>query len=316
MQMNIAKPQGDLILGQQFRAGSHSAPLYAEKFDSAEINREMKTSVQKLNRHVLPTPDDAKSSITSSIPLSSTTVLGGSSKNIWHSSPLDIEKQNRYADEHLSARNFSKSQVSSAEENSGNKHFLPLPRPLTEAPTYSQSDTQSGFDTQKIRRLASFSGPLVSNPSSTKPLVPTSGPISFNEVDRASGVQRPSSVNVSHVAPPPLVSSPKVSELHSLPRPPDYLGSKVMPTAGVLRHSAPLVNRIRQASPTDRNYIVSSKKGTPLPLPHLTVSRSFSIPSSSQRAIVLDSGKPLESSQVVQKTEVPSPPITPISYQT
>ncbi|KAI3463138.1 hypothetical protein Pfo_019801 [Paulownia fortunei] len=315
VQINIGKNQGDLILGRQRRAGSHSAPLYPEKFDSAERIREMRTSVQKFNTHVLPTPDDAKGSITSSTPLSSITVPG-SSKNLWHSSPLDIEKQKKFVDDRSSASNFSKSQIS-AEENSSNKHFLPLPRPLTEGAAVPQFDTQSGFDSQKIKRQA-FSGPLVSKPSSNKPLVPTSGPISSTEVSgllsRVSGPQPPSSLNVSHNAPPPLVSSPKISELHELPRPPDSFGSKFMHSAGALGHSAPLVNRNREVSPTNRNRLVSSKEGSPLPLPQLTVSRSFSIPSSSQRAIALRSGKLLESSQIVQKTEeAPSPPLTPIS---
>ncbi|KAK6153223.1 hypothetical protein DH2020_012862 [Rehmannia glutinosa] len=299
VQINIGKNQGDEILSRQRRAGSHSAPLYAEKFDSAERIREMRMTVQKFNRHVLPTPDDARGSISGSIPLSSTTVPGGSSKNLWHSSPLDIEKQKKFADDRLSASNFSKSQIS-AEENSNKKHFLPLPRPLTEGAVVPQFDMLSGSDSQKIKRQA-FSGPLVSKPSSNKPfLVPTSGPIS----------QPPSSLNVSHNAPPPLVSSPKISELHELPRPPDSFGSKIMR----YEHSAPLVNRNRQVSPTNRNPLVSSKQGSPLPLPKLTVSRSFSIPSSSQRAIAFHSGKLLESSQIVHKTEeAPSPPLTPIS---
>ncbi|KAL7135949.1 hypothetical protein ABFS83_11G133100 [Erythranthe nasuta] len=197
---------------QQRRAGSHSAPLYAEKFDSAEKRT---SSAQKLNRHVLPTPHDGKGTITSSIPLlSSTKVVGGSSKNLWHSSPLalDIEKHS--------------SQIP-AEEKSRNKHFLPLPPPPL---------MTDGFETRKIK-TQSFSGPLVGKPSS----IEVCGSWSLN-------------------APPP----PLVSELHQLPRPPDYFGSKnkIMHTVG---------------APTDH----MNKKGSPLPLPHLTVSRSFSIPSSS-----------------------------------
>ncbi|KAL6497621.1 hypothetical protein OROHE_027250 [Orobanche hederae] len=288
VQTNVAKNQGNQILGRQRRAGSHSAPLYAEKFDPAERIREMRESVHKFCTHVLPTPYDAKGSITSSIPPSSTTLPGGTSKNLWHSSPLDIDKQKKFADDRLP---ISK------------KHLLPLPRPLTECiPTaVQQLDTHSGSDNQKIKRQA-FSGPLISKPSSNKPLLPTSD---------ISGLQnRPSSLNVSHNVPPPLVSSPKISELHELPKPPDSFGSKY---TRYLEHSAPLVNRDREVSPSNKNHLVSSR-GSPLPLPQLTVSRSFSIPSSSQRARAFHSGKLMESSQILKKVEEgPSPPLTPIS---
>ncbi|KAH6827681.1 hypothetical protein C2S53_005893 [Perilla frutescens var. hirtella] len=311
-QISFGRNQGDVIFSEQRRAGSHSAPLHAsEKFDPGERIREMRSCVQKYSRHVLPTPGDAKGSMNSSTPLSSTTISGGISKNLWHSSPLDIEKQKKIVEDHISARNFSKSQVS-ADDNSNKKHFLPLP------PTVPLSDTRIGSDSQKIKRQA-FSGPIVSKSSYNKqPLVPTSGPINSTEFSglhgSMSGSQPPSSLNVSQNVPPPPVSSPKISELHELPRPPESFGSKPMHSAGAIGHSAPLVSRTREISPTNRNRFVSSKEGSPLPLPQLTVSRSFSIPSSSQRAATLHSGKAPESSQTVQRTDkVPSPPLTPIS---
>lgn len=311
-QISFGRNQGDVIFSEQRRAGSHSAPLYAEKFDPGERIREMRNSVQKYSRHVLPTPDDAKGSMNNSTSLSSTTSSGGSSKNLWHSSPLDIEKQKKIVEDHISARNFSKSQVS-ADDNSNKKHFLPLP------PVVPQLDTRSGSDNQKIKRQA-FSGPIVSKSSCNKqPLVPTSGPISSTEVSglhgSVPGLQPPPSLNVSQNAPPPPVSSPKISELHELPRPPESFSSKHLHSSGAIGHSAPLVSRIREISPTNRNRYVSSKEGSPLPLPQLTVSRSFSIPSSSsQRATSVHSGKAVESSQSGQRTEkVSSPPLTPIS---
>ncbi|KAL0351182.1 UNVERIFIED_CONTAM: hypothetical protein Sradi_4267400 [Sesamum radiatum] len=319
--MGSSKSQGDEILSQRSRAGSHSAPIYPEKFDPSDRIREMRTAVQKLNTHVLPTPADAKGSVPSISATQSTTILPvESSKNPWHSSPLNIEKPKKSIDDHLSARSFSKAQIV-VEETSNNKHFLPLPRPLTEGAAVPQFDSQGGFDTRKIKRQA-FSGPLASKPSSNKPLLPTSGPISSTGapqsvsglLSRASGPQAPSLVNVSHNASPSLVSSPKISELHELPRPPDSFSSKPIRSVVALGHSAPLVNRNREVSPTNRNPSRQSKEGSPLPLPQLTVSRSFSIPSSSQRASALPSGKLLESSEIVQKAEeVASPPLTPIS---
>ncbi|KAL2455569.1 Uncharacterized protein Fot_57427 [Forsythia ovata] len=319
MEINVGKHQGEQMFSQQPRGGSHSAPIFAEKFDPSERIREMQITVPKLNTHVLPTPADAMSSMTSSFPLmSSTTSSGGSTKSPWHSSPLDAEKHRKFTDDNLYARNFPKSEIT-VEEKTNNRHSLPLPHPPTEGGAAAKSDIQSGCNTRKIERHA-FSGPLASKPSSNKPVLSTSGPIGSTELPQSiSGLlsrvpvsQSSLSVNVFHGA--SLVSSPKISELHELPRPPDSLGSKPMFSSGALGHSAPLVNRNREASPTIRNPLWSSKEGSSLPLPQLTVPRSLSIPSSGQRAIALHAGKLLESSQIEIKTEkVASPPLTPIS---
>lgn len=319
VQISIGKTQGDQIHGQQRRVNSHSAPIYAEKFDPAERIREMRAAVQKLNTHVLPTPADAKSSFTSgSASLSSSTVNIGSSKNLWHSSPLDVEKQKKVLDDRACLHGYSKSQI--PVEDNNDKHSHPLPRPLPEVGSVRQPDTQSGSDTWNFKRQA-FSGPLASKPSSNKPVFHTSGPMSFTEASqstsglpsRISVSQAPSSVNVSHNSSPPLISSPKISELHELPRPPDSFSSRPMRTAAALGHSAPLVNRNPEV-PMKRYSVHSVKGGSPLPLPQLTVSRSFSIPSSSQRAMTYNSGKLLDSSKIVHsKEDVSSPPLTPMS---
>lgn len=303
VQTSGRKNQGDQLYSQRRRAGSHSAPIYAEKFDAADRAREIRAAIPKLTTYVLPTPADAKGSTTStSAPLSSPILPVGSSKNPWHSSPLDIEKPKRFSDDQLSARIFSKSQRA-VEENSNNKHLLPLP-PLTEvAAAILQVEAQSGFDTQRMKRQA-FSGPITGKPSLN---VPHLLPISSNESPQSvSGlVSRGSVVNVS----PALATSTKISELHELPRPPDTCGSKAMRSIGALGHSAPLVNRNREVSPFRQ-----SKEGSPLPLPQLTVSRSFSIPSRDQRVAAFHSGKLMKSSRVVESTEeVASPPLTPIT---
>ncbi|GER43003.1 hydroxyproline-rich glycoprotein family protein [Striga asiatica] len=255
----------------QHRAGSHSAPLYAEKFDPAEKIREMRASMQKFSsrQHVLPTPDDAKGSITISSNFTPAPVVGPS-RNPWHSSPLDIEKQKKSADDYLPA----------TENVNHKKHFLPLPRPLPENnpnPTQQPEMHHVSSEGQKVKRQA-FSGPIVSKASSSgKPLVL----LPASEAASMLNSRAPLSVNVSHKASPPLVSSPKISELHELPRPPDAL----------------------------------RRAGSPLPRPQLTVSRSFSIPSSSERARAFHSGKLLEPSQGLRRVEEagPSPPLTPMS---
>ncbi|KAL6509146.1 hypothetical protein OROGR_022456 [Orobanche gracilis] len=265
-QINSSKDRGDHMHGQQRQAGSYySAPIYEEKFDFSERIREMQTAVPKHSTHVLPTPADAKAMAL------------------------------------LDARGFSNPQFG-LQDNSYNKHFLPLPRPRTDGAVF---DNYSGFDTQKNKRQA-FSDSLASKPSpsssSNKPMLHTSCP------------QSPSHVTVSRNASPPLSSSPKISELHELPRPPDAFRSKPKPYTVSLGHSAPLVNRNRELSPTNRNHLRQSKEGSPLPLQQLTVSRSFSIVSVSQMPTALHSGKLLGSSQNLQSAEqVASPPLTPLS---
>ncbi|XP_057800478.1 uncharacterized protein At2g33490-like isoform X2 [Salvia miltiorrhiza] len=306
LQRSGSRNQWDQIPSQRPRAGSHSAPIYPEKFDAAERVREIRHALPKLTTYVLPTPADAKgSNTTTSGPLSSPKLPAGTSKNLWHSSPLDMEKPKKFTDDQLSAHYILKPQIV-VEESSTYKHSLPLP-PLTEEAAIPQVDTQSGFDAQKNLRQA-FSGPIASKPS----LNMTHIPISSNDtpqsvsglISRASGPQSSLLVNVSHNASPALATSPTPSELHELPRPPDTFGSKPMRSIGTLGHSAPLV------SPTNKNPFRQLREGSALPLPQLTVSRSFSIPSSGQREAAFHSGKLLGSPR---SSGVASPPLTPIS---
>lgn len=294
-----AQTSWDQTLSQRHRAGSHSAPIFAEKLDAAERVGRLRLSVPKLTPHVLPTPAYAKgSNMTASGPLLSPILP--SQKNLWHSSPLDLEKPKKFTDE----------------ESSSYKHTLPLP-PLTEGAAFPQADTQNGFDSQNVRRQ-SFSGPITSKSSLNMPHIP----ISSNDIPqsvsglltRGSVPQAPLLVNVSHNASPSLSTSPKLSELHELPRPPESFGFKPMRSVGNLGHSAPLVNRKREVSPTNSNPFRKPREGSPLPLPKLTVSRSFSILSSGEREAALHSGKLLGSAQILESTEgVASPPLTPIS---
>ncbi|KAF3963693.1 hypothetical protein CMV_011948 [Castanea mollissima] len=58
----------------------------------------------------------------------------------------------------------------------------------------------------------------------------------------------------------------------------------------------------------------ASSVASPLPIPPLIVPRSFSIPSSGQRAMAIHVAKFLGSPQVPHKAEeVASPPLTPLS---
>ncbi|CAI9780579.1 unnamed protein product [Fraxinus pennsylvanica] len=196
--------------------------------------------------------------------------------------------------------------------------FVPLPRPLAEGAAVSQWDTQGRYD---IRKRQAISGPLTSKPSYNKPLSSTSGPIGSTESPQmVSGLfsrlplpQPALSTNVSYSTSLPVASSPKINELHELPRPPDFLGSKTVQTSAVFGHSSPLVNRNQEVSPRNTSPLPSPKMGSPLPLPPATVRQCLSVHSSQQKAMAIHAGKLFESYQFEDKMEeVSSPPLTSI----
>lgn len=266
---------------------------------------------------MLPTPIDAKGLISSrtssTVPV---TRPSGRTHNLWHSSPLE-EKDS--GDDNLSGQTFLKAQLVQKESNSNNTSTQ-LPPPL-EGLTLPQLDTFNASDTKKIKRHA-FSGPITSKSSTTKPVLYASGPIASSELPQlVSGMlsrlpnPQPSSPKVSPSASPPLVSSPKISELHELPRPPGSFGVKPTKSSGFVGHSAPLVLRNQELNVPNKIPSVTSNMASPLPTPPpLVVPRSFSIPSSNQRAMALHVARHLESPQVPGKAEEgASPPLTPIS---
>ncbi|CAN6575183.1 unnamed protein product [Malus baccata var. baccata] len=309
------------------RIGSYSAPIFAEKkFDPAEKARQLQApAARKSNTYVLPTPIDPKglsSSRTSSVVPG--TGPSRRNQNLWHSSPLE-EKDPGVT---LNASG-TKAQLVQKESNV-NSTSTQLPPPL-EGLALPQIDTLNASDTKKIKRYA-FSGPIPSKSSSSKPVLHASGPIASTELpqlvsgtlSRLPNPQPSSSPKVSPCASPPRVSSPKISELHELPRPPGSSSAKstnpsssaAKPTksSGFVGHSAPLVSRNQEHSMPNKNPSVASNAASPLPIPPLIVPRSFSIPSSSQRAMASHVARHLESPQVPGKAEqVASPPLTPIS---
>lgn len=321
LEINFRRKKGEQVFSRKPRVSSHSAPIYAEKFDPSEKFKEMQTSVQKFHAYALPTPADARSlsSRTSNYAVhSSTASVSGSANNMWHSSPLDAEKHRKLMEDNLAMRTTSKTQAA-IKEGDQNNPSIPLPSPLAEGTSLPQSDTN--YDAKKIKRQA-FSGPLLSKPSSSKPLLSSSGPIGPSELpqvvsgllSKVSTSQPPSTISVPQSVSPPLVSSPKISELHELPRPPGSLAGKPASSSGVIGHSAPLINRTQEVSPTNRSSVPASNAGSPLPPPPpLTVPRSFSIPSSNHRVAVLHVSKLMDSHEMKEKAGVPSPPLTPLS---
>ncbi|EXC29160.1 hypothetical protein L484_005672 [Morus notabilis] len=311
-EMNLDRNQGDLKLsGREPRVGSYSAPIFAEKkFDPAEKARQLQQfPTRKSNTYVLPTPTDAKGFMTARNSSSVHKKPSGHTHNLWHSSPLEEKKHEK---DDGDGHNTLKAQ--SVLKDSNTKNSIQLPPPLAEGLALPQLDVNAS-DTKKIKRQAS-SGPLTTKPSSTKPVSSTSGPIASTEVPQLmsgmasrSQMLQSSSPKISPSASPPLASSPRISELHELPRPPGSLVAKASRSPGLVGHSAPLVLRNQEPNATNRINTAS-----PLPTPPLFVPRSFSIPSSSQREMALHVAKHFESPQVTNKAEdVVSPPLTPIS---
>lgn len=131
--------------------------------------------------------------------------------------------------------------------------------------------SHTGFDKNKSAKRQAYSGPLPPPKQFSGKIASTSGPLSSTEVPRS-------------VSPMPL-SSPKISELHELPRPPGGLQpSKPAGSSGGASggYSGPLAVR--------------------LPPPQLIVPRSFSVHSTNRSPQI-----------TVGPQEVFSPPLTPIS---
>ncbi|XP_050232479.1 uncharacterized protein At2g33490 isoform X2 [Mercurialis annua] len=301
--------------------GSHSAPLLPErKSDPIERIRQMQSSARKSNTYVLPTPIDAKSSISSktnaSVGHARPTDLSGRSHNLWHSSPLEQKKHEKDpGDGHL-----SELKVRPTHKGSNNNSHPPLMPPrLAEGVPFTHLDMYNVSDNKKIKRQ-SFSGPITSKPWSSKPALSGSGSISSNEpsqqvfgVPSRVMIPQTTSPKVSPTASPPLASSPRISELHELPRPPGSFVTKPAKSSAAIGHSAPLV-RNPEHSGTIKISSGAANLASPLPVPPLVVPRSYSIPSSSQRGMIIHVSKSVESLQVPNKAEeVDSPPLTPIS---
>ncbi|KAF9666178.1 hypothetical protein SADUNF_Sadunf16G0202500 [Salix dunnii] len=307
------------------RGGSHSAPIFPErKPDPVERIRQMQPTSRKSNTYVLPTPIDAKVAISSrtsgSVPNTRQTDISGHTHNLWHSSPLEQKKNEKDSGDYQ-LLDFTPLKARSGHKESSNpSSSTQFPLPLVGGMSYPQLDVYNASNNKKTK-WQSFSGPITSKPLSMKPLS-SSGPISSTELSqqvsgmlaRVANPQPSSSPKVSPSTSPPLVSSPRISELHELPRPPGNLAAKGAKPLVLIGHSAPL-SRNPELAGTSKISTGAANLASPLPPPPLTVPRSFSIPSSSQRAMAVHDSKLSDSSQVSYKPGevVDSPPLTPIS---
>ncbi|KAF5449274.1 hypothetical protein F2P56_029738 [Juglans regia] len=294
------------------RLGSQSAPIFAEnKFDSAEKIREIRqSSTRKLQTYVLPTPVDMKSSISagSGNPMlhKTQTTPSGRTRNLWHSSPLDPKRLEKVLVDEKLSRPTNVNAQAVLERNNTASTRLPPP---SDGLLFSHQFTLSASDPKKLK-IHPFSGPLTSKPWPTK-LVSVEGPHLYSGPLLQTSQLPYTSPKASPSTSPTFMSSPKISELHELPRPPASSTSKSSRPEGLAGHSAPLGSRDQVLSLINKSVV--SNVASPLPRPPLIISRSFSIPSSSPSVATSYASKPLKNRHSMEIGEgVDSPPLTPI----
>lgn len=300
--------QSDPIYPGRSHPGSQSAPIFSDKkVDPGEGMAYLRrASMKKFSTYVLPTPLDCNIASKSSYGSTPLAPLDGNSAwpgHARHSMPL--EPPGRLA------RNSGASPPPKAA--GFNSEAVGRPPPLRE--TWGHSPAHSGpqySDAKKLKRQA-FSGPLLSQGSGMSAWFPSAQPPVASAAP--PHVPRPPSTSpkVSLSASPlPMKPSLKISELHELPRPPASSAS-LAPRLSLVRHSAPLVSRGRELSFSGK-LLPAAPVASPLPMPQGAIARSFSIPSTSQRAS-LDAVKFMEAPRSQDRArEVSSPPLEPISF--
>ncbi|KAB2052874.1 hypothetical protein ES319_A12G150000v1 [Gossypium barbadense] len=286
----------------EIRTSSQSAPLLSEN-KSDPYEKIQPLSAQKFSSYVLPTPVATESSIGlgNLAPQSSKASLNEQSNNSWHSSPFEHKKHEMI----LGDEKFCGSAIINAQsflrESNSPASSTRLPPRVSPTAAYSK----------KIKRQ-SFSGPLTSKPWPTKTVSVEQPQLFSGSILRNPMPQRSASPKASPSASPTFISSPKISELHELPRPPASPAAKSSRPLGFVGYSGPLMPTGHGLSAT--NQLVMSRAASPLPQPPQVVTRSFSIPSSTHRVVSLTVSNPLETAiSSGMSQDVASPPLTPIS---
>lgn len=275
---NHHKHQGEHIFSRQNRVSSYSEPLYPQKVDSPKKPKETQPP-WKIHSYVLPSPVEAKSP-TSRTPTS-----------LAHNNPFSkFQSPSPAGDHEKPERDFGNDNTLISATTSNSRTTIDSSSQLPAPSGERFSHSHGGFDSKVANRQA-YSGPLLPTKGFSSKITSTSGPILSTELPQLrSKVFR-------SVSPPPL-SSPRINELHELPRPPK-------PAVSFGGHSGPLSFKNQEVSPASKSTAASS-----LPPPPLVVPRSFSVHSSNPSSMI----KRFESSQIARGRpgEVSSPPLTPI----
>ncbi|KAG6477328.1 hypothetical protein ZIOFF_066581 [Zingiber officinale] len=303
------KTQKDsLYFNKEPRAVSMSAPLLAnKKVDfSDRISQLRPASTKKYHTYVLPTPlDERKPSLTDDKTISASRVetTAGLRRQLWYSSPLKPNMPGKDSTDLQLPSPIKLPKAHSLLKENINSGQLRIP-PLHEELSMSQFAINAS-DAKKIKRQA-FSGPLTGHTPSNKTSV-------FSAFPTHTIAPQPSMAQkLSQNASPPI-SSPKINELHELPRPPVGSKQSAKPSS-LVGHSGPLMYRCNEFRATSKLPLRSSQTASPLPTPPGAMARSFSIPSSSQRSPTVSVSELLEVPTNQNMTaDISSPSLTPIS---
>ncbi|XP_074573636.1 uncharacterized protein At2g33490-like [Curcuma longa] len=300
MEENLERAQAKYFGGNNSRVASMSAPLSStKKCKPSEMITQMHPSSKIFNTYALPTPLDVKSS--TSIGSGNSTSIGSGNSTYgasseskgswttqpWHSSPLQphmIGKDSQDI-ELPSPTNFS-TEPSLIKESNIISNPAIMPSTVSEG-MLSKSNPVNEFDSKLSERQA-FSVPLSCKPLSSKHALFPTKMSSMEALPEASA--KPKHIPTPKLSIPQKVSpnasspvtSPRINELHELPRPPTGY-AKHRPST-LIGHSAPLISRGQEISATSKPIPFLSHTAAPLPKPPGVMARSFSIPSSVQRS--------------------------------
>jgi len=284
-QEEIKQFKGDVITPQvKPEFNTHSAPILAGNLpDPSERFWQMKPSSAK-HSYKLPTPVDDNN------------LRSAGAHRTYHSQQFESKP-------HV-VKNLSHS---SPLKPSGH---VKMPSSTEGISTFSQS----GSDYKKIK-TESWSGPIPSKSGSGlgKPssLNDRRSPMTQHHAmpgNPQSHSRQPSSVSPKMLPHP--TKSPKISELHELPRPPANVES--LRPSGLVGYSGPLVSKRQTQIPAApaRASPTASQTPSPLPLPPATLTRSYSIPSNSQRIPIITVNRLLEVRNSREGSDIASPPLT------
>lgn len=221
---------------KEVKAASKSAPLFSDRRSDANYKPiEMRpSSSQKHELYALPTPLEAKSLVSAKLETGNSQkgYASLSSLNSYHSSPLGKNRYEKLVTNDLLSGPLLSDTKSVPRGNHQNIPFRPLPPPSLNGFSQPQVDPSISSDTKSVKRYA-FSGPLTGKQWQHKPPVTSSGPIgsAVHTLHSGSLLRTPREQPLSTSKLPShtssaFLSTPKINELHELPRPPPHLAWK------------------------------------------------------------------------------------------